>query len=640
MPQTTSTTKPFFALLLALCLGFSGAALEGIQAQSIVLHDADSLHRTGQDARALDAYQTAAQLHDPCVQVLAYQGIGRIHRAWKNPHDAEAAFGEAMRYSARCQGVTSEQHRLEWALALIETGQAEKATAPLIALVGLNGPYAQEALHNLGHIAFDTGDFEKAADHFFALAERLDKASRTLAAEGAFEWGTLSYLLAFPEDKGGEQRINDWVQRPNWATKAPALRCARLVHWAGVLYEVGQVKRAERLLAAMPEEAGPSHLARSSALQSRIHERKDRRLEALISSAEAVKHAQRSKNSELIQTVARQRCRLLKDEGRYIEALVMLTLADSLATATTRIESSAANRFWEEPFIRELGDARTALWARTEKMQRLGLLLLALLSVFTGTLAVAAIRSRKKFARKAQHLQRVSLPAVEEQLTELGQSARQASLILKDAALSPMQKKAVVDFELISELCTEKLQPSAVNLSSICAQIDAKHTKRIEWSVTEETVVNNDAGRIANFLSHLLERIEARQMKVDLRAAGNSLHVVLHSFSDTQWWPRDVSLFTGDKRDKDWSLVRMRCEHLGGGIRLDCDASGAGQMHVSLPNLRPSKGSAQFSKTPGNAQPIPPVEPLGLSSLIHLSAEQSLTQHATDDTKMYIFRPG
>lgn len=639
MPQPTSRTKPLFALLLALCLGFSGAALDGIQAQSIVLHDADSLHRTGQDARALDAYQTATQLHDPCVQVLAYQGIGRIHRAWKNPHEAEAAFGEAMRYSARCQGVTSEQHRLEWALSLIETGQAEKAAAPLIALVGLNGPYAREALHNLGHIAFDTGDFEKAADYFFELAKRLGEASRTLGAEGAFEWGTLSYLLAFPEDAGGEQRIDDWMQRPNWATKAPALRCARLVHWAGVLYEVGQVKRAERLLAAMPEEAGPSHLARSSALQSRIHERKNRRLEALISSADAVKHAQRSKNSELIQTVARQRCRLLKNEGRHIEALVMLTLADSLATATTRIERSTASRFWEEPFIRELGDARTALWERTEKMQRLGLLLLALLSVFTGALAVAAIRSRKKIARKARHLQRVLLPAAEEQLAELGKSARQASLVLKDAALSPMQKKAVVDFELISELCTEELQASAVDLSSVCAQIDAKHTKRIEWSITEETVVNNDAGRIANFLSHLFERIESRQMKADLRATGNCLHVVLHSFSDTQWWPRAVSLFTGDKRDKDWSLVRMRCEHLGGSIRLDCDSSGAGQLHVSLPNLPPSKAGPQLSKTLENAQPIPPVVPLGLSSLIHTSAEQLPLRQANVDPKMYIFRP-
>jgi len=563
-------------LFCLLC--FSGQ----FTAQSIVLHDADSLHKTGQDAGALDAYRRAAQLADPCVQVLAYQGIGRIHRAWNNPREAEIAFGEAMRYSARCHGVCHEEQRYDWALSLLAMGRPEEAVAPLENLASSEGPFAQEALDKLAHIAFDSGDFSSAAGHFQALSARCQDR-QPLEAEGAFEWAFLSDLLARPEQAEVESRVRDWIARPNWSVRAPALRCARLVHWAGVLYEAGQADNAAHLLSVMPQEAGPGHRARAQALTSRIHDKKGRRVEALIYSARSIESALESRDDVLIESLARWRMGLLKREGRAADALAMLTLADSLATASAWSAGNGPSRFWEEPFIRSLGDARTALWARTEKMQRLGLLLLAILSGLGFLLFWGATHGRKLATARLKFIEKKRLPAYEKRISELSEAGLEMGAALQGAALSPMQRRSLDEFTQRTQLYARGLRDEALDLNALCASIDAERSHQVDWTVTEETSFSADTKFVKQFLSHLLERIDARHLRVDLKAVAGRLEVVLHDFSESHWWPQAVSLFTGDNRDKDWSLVRMRCDRLGGSMQMDCDANGARQLRVVLP---------------------------------------------------------
>jgi hypothetical protein len=570
------------SIRLALILPFFVGQL---CAQSLDLYDADSLLRTGQDAGALDAYLTATQLADPCVQVLAYQGIGRIHRAWNNPRDAELAFSEAMRYSARCHGVCSEEHLFEWALSLLEVGRAEDAVAPLSKLAdrsNAEGHFANESLQKLAHIAFDAGDYAEASQHFGALTSRY-QGSQSLEAEGAFEWALLSDLLAQPDLLGVEQRVHDWVSRPAWSVRAPALRCARLVHWAGVLYEAGQTDNAALLLSLMPEQAGPRHRARAQALSSRIFDKKGQRVEALIHAVQALESALVSRDNVLIESVARWRTDLLQREGRSADALAMLTLADSLATSGARAAAGGQNRFWEEPFIRSLGDARTALWARTEKTQRLALLLLGLLSGLGFLLFWGATRGRKNATSRLQLIESKRLPAYEKRIAQLSEAGLQMDAALQGASLSPMQRRVLDEFSLRTQLYAQELRAEALDLNKLCATIDAESHQQVAWAVTEEAAICADPTVIAQFLTHLLARIDAHHLRVDLNAVAGRLEVVLHDFSESHWWPQAISLFTGDQRDKDWSLVRMRCDRLGGSMAMDCDAAGARRLRVVLP---------------------------------------------------------
>ena len=44
-----------------------------------------------------------------------------------------------------------------------------------------------------------------------------------------------------------------------------------------------------------------------------------------------------------------------------------------------------------------------------------------------------------------------------------------------------------------------------------------------------------------------------------------------------------MTLFAGDGEERHWSLVRLRCDRLGGSLNLDCDAAGARTLKLALP---------------------------------------------------------
>ena len=61
------------------------------------------------------------------------------------------------------------------------------------------------------------------------------------------------------------------------------------------------------------------------------------------------------------------------------------------------------------------------------------------------------------------------------------------------------------------------------------------------------------------------------------------LGIELDGFTEKGWWRQAMSLFAGDAKASHWSMVRMRCDRLGGQLNLDCDASGARKLEISLP---------------------------------------------------------
>jgi hypothetical protein len=146
-----------------------------------------------------------------------------------------------------------------------------------------------------------------------------------------------------------------------------------------------------------------------------------------------------------------------------------------------------------------------------------------------------------------------------------------------------MQRRSLDEFSLRTQLYARELRAEALDLNMLCATIDAESHQQVAWAVTEEASISADPTVITQFLTHLLARIDAQHLRVDLNAVAGRLEVVLHDFSESHWWPQAVSLFTGDQRDKDWSLVRMRCDRLGGSMAMDCDATGARRLRVVLP---------------------------------------------------------
>lgn len=70
---------------------------------------------------------------------------------------------------------------------------------------------------------------------------------------------------------------------------------------------------------------------------------------------------------------------------------------------------------------------------------------------------------------------------------------------------------------------------------------------------------------------------------MDLRSGPEGLRVVLDEFEERGWWREAMNLFAGDGQDAHWSMVRLRCDRLGGTLDLDCNAAGADRLKVSLP---------------------------------------------------------
>lgn len=70
---------------------------------------------------------------------------------------------------------------------------------------------------------------------------------------------------------------------------------------------------------------------------------------------------------------------------------------------------------------------------------------------------------------------------------------------------------------------------------------------------------------------------------MNVKSGPEGLNVDLGDFSERGWWRQAMSLFAGDSKASNWSLIRLRCDRLGGVLNLDCNAAGANKLSVSLP---------------------------------------------------------
>jgi len=70
---------------------------------------------------------------------------------------------------------------------------------------------------------------------------------------------------------------------------------------------------------------------------------------------------------------------------------------------------------------------------------------------------------------------------------------------------------------------------------------------------------------------------------MSVRSRTDGLEVSFDEFTERAWWREAMTLFAGDGEVRHWSLVRLRCDRLGGTMQLDCDAAGAKCLTVELP---------------------------------------------------------
>ena len=124
-----------------------------------------------------------------------------------------------------------------------------------------------------------------------------------------------------------------------------------------------------------------------------------------------------------------------------------------------------------------------------------------------------------------------------------------------------------------------------VALEALCVALcEARSaTGSLDWTVREEVPFRGDQRHLMDFLQVLLEGVGQGPCRMALTSSGDGLTIELDGFTEKGWWRQAMSLFAGDAKAEHWSMIRMRCDRLGGRLDLDCDAAGARALTVSLP---------------------------------------------------------
>ena len=89
--------------------------------------------------------------------------------------------------------------------------------------------------------------------------------------------------------------------------------------------------------------------------------------------------------------------------------------------------------------------------------------------------------------------------------------------------------------------------------------------------------------QLKDFLTALIDGMGSGQCRMSMSSKTTGLEVRFDEFTERSWWREAVSLFAQDGEARQWSLVRLRCDRMGGSLNLDCDASGARSLEVGLP---------------------------------------------------------
>lgn len=596
--------RAFLLVLSALFLPPVGAAEEEGQAW---LRQADSLRQVGQDAAALDFLNSAEQQFrksgQECWVARFAERKARIHLDWKNPVHASEALAAALMAAASCPELDADIHGWRFALARskLDLGNRDEARWILEDLSAFDEPgdglalrnLATESMGRLARMSMEEGAFQEAAEDFDRWAQGLkglDRPEESLEARG---WAAVCTEL---DGGAATERWSALKADPMWGDVPSTTRAKWGLEWARVLLGAGATGAFDSLSEwpwATGLERSPGTvdavLETQWALMRAKRHRRDHAAQALAASHQAELAARsiqgRERRDVLLSEALRLRASILAGTGAYGPAYFALAEADSLALAAGRAERSRTGLFESEPWLSAIGDERTrmetermGLW-RKATFAMLGGILVVLIWAWRSSLLLGRLRSRLR------RLQRVWLPGRQHQIKELALSGARLAAAARSHPLPAELQQEMADFGRLASLCSDEMRREPVDLRKLCLLLAEQRPvgASLEWSLHEEVQFEGDALQLEDFLSTLLSGLGQGPCRMDVNSTASGLTVTFDGFVERGWWREAMTLFAADGEDRTWSLIRLRCDRLGGALKLDCDAAGARTLEVGLP---------------------------------------------------------
>ena len=595
--------------LTALCfvLLLSARAVASEQNGQSWLEQADSLRNAGQDAAALDYLQSAEQqfrkVGEDCWVARFAERRARIHLDWRNPQHAAEALSAAL---VACGGCTElDRESMGWRFALaqskLDVGARDEARWILAELASEAAwsedanlrQLAMEANGRLAHMALEEGDFTQASADFVEWASALSDMGQQEQALEALGWSAVSASLSGADHTAHWDGIRD---HSDWTPLPLRVRARKALGWAGMLLGAGERETFDALATwpwARALERTPGHVdaeleTQWAMMRARRH-RKDHVAQALAASHQAELSARFIRDRELrdatLSEALRMRADILAGTGAHGPAYFALHEADSLSLSASREERARDGLFESEPWLSAIGDARTRIETqRMEQWQKVSValavtLLLTLVVLGRSLFRMMRIRSRLR------HLQQHWLPGRQHQVRELALSGARLAEAAQVHTLPAGLKRELAEFGRLAALCAEEVRHEPVNLKALCLELaeSRKAEGPLEWSLQEEVPFRGDADQLLDFLRVLLAGLGKGGCRMAMRSTATGLEVAFDSFTERAWWRQAMTLFAGDGETRHWSLVRLRCDRLGGVLNLDCDAAGAQKLHLDLP---------------------------------------------------------
>lgn len=580
----------------------------GERGAQVWLDQADSLRNAGQDAAALDFLNSAEQQFrragEDCWVARFAERRARVHLDWQNPVHASEALACALVAAGACTELSDETPGWRFALAKakLDLGARDEARWILLDLAAIGAGdaadlrmrhLAVESLDRLAQMSLQDGDYAEGASDFDRLAElqfSIDAPARALDAWG---WSSVCAALNGTGEAGDWQRILD---HPHWTGTGILERSSKGLSWAGLLLQAGALPSFDALakwpwaikLEGAPGSVNPLFESKWALLRAKRHERHSA-AQALAASHQAELAARivpdREAREAVLAEALRLRAGILAGTGAYGPAYFALREADSLAVAQGRAERARNGVFESEPWLSAIGDARTRMETAHMQRWRKASVVLGALALVAFVFALVGFFRLNKVRQRLRQLQQHWLPGRQHQVQELALSGAQLAEAATGQSLHPEFRHNLDEFGRLAALCSQEMRHEHIDLKSLCLTLaeERKLGAVLDWSLHEERPFYGDEVQLKDFLSALIDGMGSGHCRMSMNSKVTGLEVRFDEFTERSWWREAMSLFAQDAEARQWSLVRLRCDRMGGSLNLDCDATGARSLEVGLP---------------------------------------------------------
>ena len=598
----------WLVLLVTLSLTSPGFCTDSWTAESWI-HQSDSLRLVGQDAASLELL-VAAQRHfsengDACSGALMAERRSRIHLDWHNPLHADEALTEALNLVKFCPEYSEMAVGWQFALAQAKLAQgarpaareALKAVAGLKDAEGVNNQtrtLALEAMSRLAKMSFAEGAFSDSESDHLGWAAGLIALGRRAEAAEVVGWAGICNALDVPENV--PSYWPSFSDDSGWQSWTLERRTGKCIEWGRILlggsaFEAFDVMAnwpwAKSLAVGSGEAVSPALEAQWALLQARRWQK--RPTQALAASLHAELAARNievaESRSPILLEALRLRAELLAETGAHGPAYRSLAEADSLTRSMQRADRARTGLFESEPWLAAIGDARTAV--ETKKAEQWRHMTFAITAAFV-LLFMWSLKLRSQSGRAHKRLRRLQqqwLPGKQNQIDALAKRGARIVGLAQSQTLPGELKSELEAFGRLAALCSAETVHQPVNLERIFGDLAKDRSSRglLDWTLQEEVPFQGDEAQIQDFFQVLLEGVGVGSCSMNVKSGPEGLNVDLGDFSERGWWRQAMSLFAGDSKASNWSLIRLRCDRLGGVLNLDCNAAGANKLSVSLP---------------------------------------------------------